>query len=203
MGSVGVWGKWDKESNGKECVLRRNVSGMRKDSPMLSANTRNDSLDDAFDELLHWASTDDAGARRLVLRRLVVGSGKLHYWPNGFSRVLGCPRCRFAGQERMRRNSTWRSTTRARFGEAEHFDRRLRVAMDVRKSQGVRKERETWIAVAERGKRWGRRCIRRDGRGTSCAVERLNHHLRYASPNELGYASTNTRTYARQLYHMR
>ena len=100
MGSVGVWGKWDKESNGKECVLRRNVSGMRKDSPMLSANTRNDSPDDAFDELLHWASTDDAGARRLVLRRLVVGSGELRYWSNGFSRVLGRPSCRFAGQER-------------------------------------------------------------------------------------------------------
>ena len=64
MGSVGVWSKWDKGSNGKECVLRRNVSGMRKDSPMLSANTRNDSLDDAFDELLHWASTDDAAAKQ-------------------------------------------------------------------------------------------------------------------------------------------
>ena len=81
MGSVGVWSKWDKGSNGKECVLRRNVSGMRKDSPMLSASTRNEghSLDDAFDELLHWASTDDVGARRLGLLRLIVGSDEPHW----------------------------------------------------------------------------------------------------------------------------
>ena len=50
----------------------------------------------------------------------------------------------------------------------------------------------------KRGKQWGRRCIRRDGRGrgTSCAVERLNYRLWYASPNELGYASTNLRAYS-------
>ena len=59
---VCVWSKWDEGSNGKGCVLRRNVSGMRKDSPMLPVGVRNESylLDDAFDELLHWASTDDA-----------------------------------------------------------------------------------------------------------------------------------------------
>ena len=63
-----VWSKWDKGSNGKECVLRRNVSGMRKDSPMLSASTRNEghSLDDAFDELLHWASTDERADESLI-----------------------------------------------------------------------------------------------------------------------------------------
>ena len=39
-----------------------NVSNIRKDSPMLLVGVKNESylLDDAFDELLHWASTDDA-----------------------------------------------------------------------------------------------------------------------------------------------
>ena len=39
-----------------------NVSIIRKDSPMLPVVVRNESylLDDAFNELLHWASTDDA-----------------------------------------------------------------------------------------------------------------------------------------------
>ena len=51
----------------------------------------------------------------------------------------------------------------------------------------------------------GRSSIRRDGRGrgTSYAVERLNYCLWYASPNELGYASTNLQTYARQLDYAR
>ena len=62
-------------------------------------------------------------------------------------------------------------------------------------------EQEAVSAVAGRrmrGKRWARRCIRRDGRGrgTSYAVERLNYRLWYASPNELGYASTNLRAYS-------
>ena len=41
---------------------------MRKDSPMLSASTRNEghSLDDAFDELLHWASTDERTDESLI-----------------------------------------------------------------------------------------------------------------------------------------
>ena len=77
--------------------------------------------------------------------------------------------------------------------------------MDVRRSQGVRKgrddgERGRESQDAEReGKRGGRDSIRRDGRGrgTSCAVERLNYRLWYASPNELGYyASTNLRAYS-------
>ena len=39
-----------------------NVSNMRMNSPMLPVGVRNEgySLDDAFDELLRWASTDDA-----------------------------------------------------------------------------------------------------------------------------------------------
>ena len=39
-----------------------NVSTSRRDLPMLPVGVRNESylLDDAFDELLHWASTDDA-----------------------------------------------------------------------------------------------------------------------------------------------
>ena len=46
------------------CVLLRNVSSMRKDSPMLSAGVRNEgySLDDAFDELLLPASNGVADA---------------------------------------------------------------------------------------------------------------------------------------------
>ena len=59
---VCVWSKWDEGSNGKKRVLQMNVSTRRRDLPMLPVGVRNESylLDDAFDELLHWASTDDA-----------------------------------------------------------------------------------------------------------------------------------------------
>ena len=59
---VCVWSKWNEGSNGKGPVLQMNVSIIRKYSPMLPVGVRNESylLDDAFDELLHWASTDDA-----------------------------------------------------------------------------------------------------------------------------------------------
>ena len=42
--------------------MGKDVSIIRKDSPMLPVGVRNESylLDDGFDELLHWASTDDA-----------------------------------------------------------------------------------------------------------------------------------------------
>ena len=57
-----MWSKWDEGPNGKERVLQINVSTSRRDSPMLPVGVQNESclLDDAFDELLHWASTDDA-----------------------------------------------------------------------------------------------------------------------------------------------
>ena len=52
-----------------------NVSIIRKDSPMLPVGVRNESylLDDAFDELLHWASTDDADRWELDLLGLAGG----------------------------------------------------------------------------------------------------------------------------------
>ena len=66
---------------------------------------------------------------------------------------------------------------------------------------GSSRKQQTASAVAggrKRGKRRGRGSIRRDGRGrgTSCALQRLNYGLWYASPNELGYASTNLRAYS-------
>ena len=79
----------------------------------------NYSLDDAFDELLLPASTDDADRRELDLLGLAGGLDEPHWWSGGVSVIQGCPRCRRAGQGR---GSTWRSTTCAGFGEAEHFD---------------------------------------------------------------------------------
>ena len=105
---------------------------------MLPDGARNEgySLDDAFDELLRWASTDDADRGGLDLLGLAGGLDEPHWRSGEVSAILGRPRCRCAGQGRARRlfDVAFDDVRGVRRGRAL----RLRVTMESAVSRGVR-----------------------------------------------------------------